>query len=324
MRARIGLKSGMMVLALAAVPSAALAKKAKKAASTPPVVVTPPAVAKAAAAPAPLAITATNATLDNLTVSQAFPAYQSTVKYQVRNATGVPEGFGNHARATTTIRYDAATQSYIIRDTGSTAITSTFAPADKVPAESDATYTVYRKVGSGTTETFRLLNPGAANPLIALTYTSFGAWRRSTPGAATTAVNDTYFVYGIKTAGADVPRTGTGTYTAALDGSFENRTAVYALSGTGSFLADFAAGTIGFSATPVGTPGAGAPLAFGTINGSGPISFKNASFKANGTNGSYAMDIAGYFFGPAAAEIGGTFRLNGGNGNGNGAIVGKQ
>ena len=35
------------------------------------------------------------------------------------------------------------------------------------------------------------------------------------------------------------------------------------------------------------------------------------------------MDVAGNFYGPAAQEIGGTFRIRGNNGNGTGVIAGN-
>lgn len=273
--------------------------------------------------------TATNSSLDNLTVSQAFPAWQSTVKYELPTAGGA-QFFGNYARITTQIRYDAATNSYIVRDTGKASKTSTFAPANVVGAESDATFTVYRKVTGSTTETLRLLNPGAGNPLIALTYVSYGAWRQTTPGTGfqgATQVSDTYFVYGIKTAPADMPRIGTASYNTVIDGTFVNKTGPYTLSGTGNFLANFAAGTISYTATPVGTPASGPVLNFGLVGGSGSIAFGNSSFAGTpntALNPTYKMGLVGYFFGPAASEIGANFQLSGGGGNGNGVMVGHQ
>jgi hypothetical protein len=53
-------------------------------------------------------------------------------------------------------------------------------------------------------------------------------------------------------------------------------------------------------------------IAYGGFNGRGT------------TNGSgYALDVNGNFYGPAAEEIGGLFRIRGGAGNGQGAIVGN-
>jgi hypothetical protein len=281
-------------------------------------------IVAAALAALPAAALAQNSSLDNLTASQAFPAWQSTQKYQLPGSGG-PIFYGNFARINTTIQYDHPTQSYTVRDTGSVSTTSTFAPADIDAGASNTTYTVYSK-NSGT-ETLKLLNPGAGNPLIALTYTSYGQWTRTTAGGGyngADAVNDTFFVYGIKTASGSMPTSGSAVYNTVIDGTFVNSTSVYDLSGTGSITANFGSGTgtISFAATPVGTPSVGAVINFGTINGSGVINA--ATFKGSGSGGGYSMNLAGYFYGPTANEVGADFRLSGNGGNGQGVMVGKQ
>lgn len=268
---------------------------------------------------------AQNATLTNLTASQTFPAWQSTVKYTVPSSgtnAGKPTMFGNFAKVTASVRYDHATKSYIVRDTGSISATSTF--SDENISSSTATFTTYTKPG----ETLKLFNPGVGNPVLPLTYTSYGNWRRSATSGTGTNVNETWFVYGIRTTGANMPRTGGATYNGVIDGSYVNKTTAYALSGSASFNANFQTGSIGYTATPVGTPSAGAPIAFGALSGTGSISYNSASFfiNANSNNPDYKMSMSGYFFGPTANELGATFRLNAsnGSGNGNGVIVAKQ
>ena len=253
-----------------------------------------------------------------------YPAIQSTIKY-TRTATGAT-GYGNYARATSKIVYDAATGTYTVRDTGNLALTSTFTAANRDAAASTTEFSVYKK---GSNESLRVYNSGATVQGIALTYTGYGQWRRTgTPSFGTgTAVNDTYFVYGSKTPSASVPRTGSATYATALDGTYVNKDGAYAVSGTGNLTANFGAGTIGYSATATGTKEiAGPAIAFGTMAGTGSIAFGSSSFKGNGTtNGSgYKMDVNGYFFGPAAQEVGGVFRITGGGGNGQGAMVGVR
>lgn len=252
------------------------------------------------------------------------PAWQSTIKYS-RTATGA-SGFGNLARATTTVVYDPATDTYTVRDTGSLTTKSSFGPANVDAGASNATFTVYKKVNGSTTETFRRLNQSAGNPLIVLSYVDYGQWRRATTNGSTTSVNDTYLVWGQRTPAASVPHTGSASYNTVVDGTFINVNGAYAVSGTGTFGADFAAGTISYSSTATGTPEAGgAALNFGTMTGSGSIAFRSAGFSGTGTtNGSgYAMDVNGNFYGPAVDEIGGVFRIRGGGGNGTGAIVGN-
>jgi hypothetical protein len=253
-----------------------------------------------------------------------YTGWQSTIKYS-KTATAA-SGFKNGARITTQVIYDAATDTYTLRDTGSTAIKSSFAPADIDAGASDATFTVYEKVNGSTTETFRLLNQSPTNPLIVLSYVDYGQWRRATTTGGTTSINDTYVVFGTKTARGDMPHSGNATYNTVLDGTFVNKTGNYAISGTGTFDADFLNGTISYSSTANATPETiGIAFAFGTMTGTGSIAFNSSSFRGNGTaNGSgYSMDVNGGFYGPAAAEIGGVFTLKGNGGNGTGAIVGN-
>lgn len=250
------------------------------------------------------------------------PAVQSTITYS-RTATGA-SGFGNHARATSTVVYDPVTDSYTVRDTGNLAIKSSFGPANIDAGASGAAFTVYTKAGAGSVETLRKLNAGAGNPLIALNYVTYGQWRRSITSGPTTSVNDTYVVWGSKT--ATTPTTGTGSYSTVLDGTFANASGVYAVTGSGTLTANFGAGSIAYGATASGArEGGGTGISFGTMTGSGMIAYSSAGFSGTGsTNGSgYRLDLAGNFYGPAAQEIGGTFRIRGNGGNGTGAIVGQ-
>ncbi len=253
-----------------------------------------------------------------------YPGIQSTIKYS-KSSTAV-SGFGNFTRATSSVVYDPATDTYTVRDTGSLTTTSSFAPADIDGAASDATFTVYRRSTSGFTETFRLLNQGAGNPLIVLTYVDYGQWRRATlVTGGTTNINDTYVVFGTRSPSSAVT-SGNASYSTILDGTFVNKTGNYAVSGTGTFNANFGAGTLDYSSTATGTPETfGVAINFGTLTGSGLIASSSARFSGTGVyNGSgYAMDVNGNFYGPAATEIGGVFRLRGNGGNGTGAIVGN-
>ena len=256
-----------------------------------------------------------------------YPGIQSTIKYSTINAVGACGsatakacGFGNFTRATSSVVYDSVTDTYTVRDTGSLAITSSFGPADI--DSSNATFTVYKK---GTTETFRLLNRSPANPLIVLSYVDYGQWRRTTANGTTTAVNDTYVVFGTKSPSSAVT-SGSASYATVVDGTFVNKDGAYAVSGTGTFNANFGAGTIGYSSAATGTPELGGlAINFGTLTGAGSIAVRSAGFSGTGVyNGSgYAMDVNGNFYGPAAEEIGGVFRLRGNGGNGTGAIVGN-
>jgi hypothetical protein len=277
-----------------------------------------------------IAFAAATAALFVATAAQAapttYPGWQITQKYTTRATAGpcnfntaITCGYANYARATSSVIYDSATDTYTVRDTGSTAIKSSFGPANI--SSSDATYVTYSK-NSGA-ETFRILNTGGVNPLIELSYANYGKWRRTSTSGALTNVNDTYLVWGSKTPASAIT-SGTGSYSTVLDGTFVNKDGVFAVSGSGTFDANFGAGTISYSSTATGTPEAsGSPINFGTLTGAGRVARGN--FAGTGTtNGSgYAMDVNGTFYGPAAEEMGGVFTLRGNKGNGVGAIVGN-
>jgi hypothetical protein len=252
--------------------------------------------------------------------AQAAPvkiaAQQSTITYST--TAGTTSGFGNYARATSTVVYDAATDTYTVRDTGSLTTTSSFGPSDVNSGASNSEFTVYSKNGGN--ETFRRLNQGAGNPVIQLTYVDYGEWKRSTTSGGTTSVNDTYLVFGSKTPGASVPRTGSATYNTIYDGTFVDTHGAHALGGNGSMTANWASASLSYTATITGVPSGS--LAFA---GSDSINFQRDSFTtstSNSTSG-YTLSQYGNFYGPAAQEVGGLFRLTGQSGNGQGAFVGK-
>lgn len=243
---------------------------------------------------------------------------QSTVKYNVPTTTGFGWTGTQYINGTKVI-YDSATDTYTVRDTGSTTTTSTFTGGVAGPD-----YTTYT---NGPNETLTVLNK--SNTIIPLTYVTYGQWRR-TGIAGSFNSNDTFVVFGDKTLRSAMPTSGTGNYTTLYDGTFLNKNGVYAVGGSGTLTANFAGGTIGFTATLTGTPEAGgANIAFGSWTGSGTIANGGPSFTGNGgTNGNgYALNIWGNFYGPAADEVGGNFKLRGTTtatrGNGTGAFVGN-
>jgi hypothetical protein len=235
-----------------------------------------------------------------------LPAQQSTIKYST--TAGVTSYFTNYARATSTVVYDPATNTYTIRDTGSLTTKSTFGPT----GAASGNFTVYTK---SPTETFRVLNKGA----VALTYVDFGEWRRSSTASGTTSVNDTYLVFGNKTARGGLPVTGTATYSTIYDGSFVDKNGAHALDGTGGIAANFGSGSLTYTANINGVP-VGA-LAFA---GSGLINSRTVGFTTNNSTNGYTLRQYGNFYGPQAAEVGGLFHLSGGSGNGQGAFAGHQ
>jgi hypothetical protein len=248
-----------------------------------------------------------------------LPAWQSTIKYST-TSTGA-SGYGNYARATSKVVYDSAAGTYVVRDTGSLTTTATFGPSNLV--SSSGNFSTYGTA----TNSFRRLNQSPSNTLIALTYVDYGQWRRTSTASGTTSVNDTYLVWGSRTPSANIPRTGSASYSTIVDGTFVNKDGAYAVNGSGSLTATFDTASIAYSATATGTKEIGpGSIAFGTMTGTGSISFAAGMFRGTGTADTqgYKMDVVGNFYGPAAQEIGGLFRITGNSGQGQGAIVGHQ
>jgi hypothetical protein len=234
------------------------------------------------------------------------PAQQSTITYSTSG--GVTSYFSNYARATSIVVYDPVANTYTIRDTGSLTTKSTFGPTG-TPA---GNFTIY---SNGPNETFRVLNQAA----VSLTYVDFGEWKRTSTSGATTSTNDTYLVWGTKTARNDMPVSGSATYNTIYDGNFVDKNGEHALNGTGGITADFGNGTLSYTAAINGVPVG--PLAFA---GNGTINSRQVGFTTTTTSSGYTFNQYGNFYGPGAAEVGGLFRLYNRTGNGQGAFAGHQ
>jgi hypothetical protein len=223
----------------------------------------------------------------------------------------------------TTVHYDAASGTYIFTD-GSAQMG--FSRKEIVASSSTPAYTFYRDSASGAT--LRLLNQSAANPRIALTYVTYARW---TPVPQSPIIlNDNYVVFGSVTPSANMPRTGSASYNAILDGTYQNKSGTYDLGGSASFVANFGAGSLNMTLTAVGTRRTdGSQLQFGQLSGAGKIDIATSSFFASHPyDGATRFSTSGSFYGPQANEIGGAFTisstLGGSNGAGAGALVGKR
>lgn len=232
----------------------------------------------------------------------------------------------------TTVHYDAASGTYVFND-GQQNIS--FSRTEYVAARSTAAYTYYRDTATGAT--LKLLNQSATNPVIALTYVTYGKW---TPIAQPPVVlNDNYVVFGSITPASAVPRSGSASYNFILDGTWQQTGSpsgkTYSMAGNGRLVADFTNATMGLTVTPVATNLTnGSQIAFGTLTGGGFIDASTSSW--NATSRTRAADgtktlfsASGNFFGPSAQEIGGAFTLTRTLGTqeigaGAGAIVGKK
>lgn len=228
----------------------------------------------------------------------------------------------------TTVHYDAASGTYVFND-GSSNIS--FSRSEYVASKSSAAYTFYKDSSTGAT--LKILNQSATNPVIALTYVTYAKW--SPVPQPPIIINDNYVVFGSLTPASSVPRTGSASYNAIIDGSYRTQKGGnYTLSGKGKFTANFGTGSMAMTLTPIATASNGSTLGFGTLSGSGFIdsstSSWNATSRTRAADGTKTLFSAnGNFYGPQANEIGASFTLTQTLGTqtigaGAGAIVGRK
>jgi hypothetical protein len=271
----------------------------------------------------------TNTSLAPLQFSDTFsfsPA--GVIQYTVTRPTGAATARTGTSVFTTDgdrVRYDANAGSYTLES--SLVPQVTFGSVDKVAASTNATVTAYQKANGTRQDNLALFNAGSGNPVLALTYVSYGAQQSITDRGNTLDVDTAFFTFGIATAAADMPRTGTASYRTTLDGQFADTSGVYALGGSSSLTADFAAATVAFSMTPVGTNVvSGITKDFGTQSVSAAMQSGTNRFSGQGISNAegYRAGFQGAFYGPQAAEVGGVFSIVGNNGFGTGAVVGRK
>lgn len=207
--------------------------------------------------------------------------------------------------------------------------TSTFTSANLDAAASNASTVAYTfALPNGSVSNVRLLNPAPGNPKIDLSYGSYGQWQSTTTLLGSVATQETWFVFGAIT-GDDIPHTGSATYRTAIDGHWVADGDLRTVVGSGTFSANFAAGTtqVSLDLNGVSTK-TGQAFALGSFSGSGMIDPAYRAFSgelATTSGSSYKGEYGGFFFGPAAAEAGAVFGLtNGSGGVVNGVIMGKR
>jgi len=262
--------------------------------------------------------------LINVTQNDDFAASTKQTSFTAAKGSGTITSVGSVSGAANTyVHYDVASKRYTV---GGLSSTPSFSEANKSASKSNAVLSVYEKTSGSRNETFLLFNPGAGNSSLALTYASYGAWLIMDDRSTSIDANISFFTFGTRTAAADMPRTGTASYNTIMDGIFADSSGFYSLSGTGSFTADFGASTIAFQANPFAANQLGGPSKYlATFAGSGAIDSNTARFNGNTTNADgLRLDLNGYFYGPGAAEMAGTFSLSGMNATGVGAIAGKK
>ncbi|WP_010543374.1 transferrin-binding protein-like solute binding protein [Sphingomonas elodea] len=265
-----------------------------------------------------------NLSLTDVRFTEGFTGAGARIRYSV-SGTGSAGGFDSGvplSSNTLAVRYDASTQSYTIAMDQFTS--AAFGPADRTSGSN--TLTNYEKRVPGRQENLSLFNPGAGNPQLVLTYTSYGAYQSISEGSPI-GVDTIFFAYGVRTVPSDMPKSGTATYTTRVDGQFAGTSGVYALGGDSNFTADFAAATVratlqlrGQNVVTGGLREFGIHSLAGTIRSESVGVFFNAAGGSNGTT----VNMQGTFYGPAAAEIGANFGMLNADGRGVGVLVGRR
>lgn len=226
------------------------------------------------------------------------------------------------------LSYDAATGAYTVTD--ATGASATFLPSSRSPADSNATISVYSRVSGNRSDQLALFNPGAANPRMALSYVSYGAWQQITDNGATVDVAQQYLLFGVRQA-SNAPSTGSASYSTIVDGLWANPDGIYALGGTSSFTANFTNMTVSTTLNLTGQHvSTNQVKPMGLFTGAGSIAALGGGFSGTfthqGTDADgtvYTGGFAGAFFGPQGQEMGYTFSLTGQGAAAAGAVVGK-
>ncbi|HZF46735.1 MAG TPA: transferrin-binding protein-like solute binding protein, partial [Sphingomonadaceae bacterium] len=190
-----------------------------------------------------------------------------------------------------------------------------FSAADKVGGESNASYTVYRKQEGQTVNELRVANPGAGNPTIALTYSSYGIWTTKTPqnGTGNVEVGKSYFTYGLLTDPSIFPVTGSASYKGIILGSGKSITGegnYYDVSGTFGANVNFATLTITGSLNPIirNSQTSQALSLPSSLSFNGQVNAGSSSFGMGTPSlgaGDVGISLGGFFYGPTANEMAG-------------------
>ena len=255
--------------------------------------------------------TPVNTSLTGQLQSERFPAQAArlVVSTAAGSTTAAPEqtGYGTMA-----ITYNSGTGAYTVTDSGTSTLT-VFTPADATGGSSD-----FKRFAFGN-QTLNILQNGAANPRINLTYVTYGVWTEIGTNGTTTYRTA---AVGVQTPYGVVPRTGNATYAGIVDGYWSTGTDVRRLLGsTGKVDVAFDTGVVNTQLTLSGTTnltnsGTGSRVPLGVFQGAGtitastnlftgPLRYVEGSLGGNVYSGSYS----GGFYGPAAQEVGVSFSL---------------
>lgn len=265
----------------------------------------------------------TNSSLANLQYSETFNTASASQAITLNGAnmvgsvTSAQGGMGPSVQ----LEYDASARSYFLKVNQGSLVANELFSATQGSLSPAGNLTTYDKAGS-----FLVLTN--ANAVTGLSYASLGGWAKVTP--STSRIETAYFAFGVQTPASSMPRTGSASYDVTITGMLADDIEPNTMDGSGVINANFASGAVQGTFSMVATglmTEAEVPFDF-TATASIGANSNRFSGSATGTSTSYAAGMtgnwAGAFFGPNAAEVGGSFRLTGSDGfNAVGAFVGR-
>jgi hypothetical protein len=226
------------------------------------------------------------------------PGVTTTTDFAV---TGYERGAGDTtvadlATSGFTVRYDAASQSYLIA----------------LPSFGGGEPGAFSKTSQSAQAYFGTIPDSTGTAHVIARNPASGPYQYSTVATidSSETTPNSVFAFGLATPDGAVPITGTATYAANLAGAVFGVN--YGVEGTASFAFDFAAGTLGGSMSPVVIDGWGIGYPVG------PYTFNNAVYSAGSTSFAGAMThstnnltgaFSGRFTGPVGQELIGRFNL---------------
>lgn len=258
--------------------------------------------------------------------SQGGNSNFSTSGVQINATPSTSSASSNPYGSGVMVAYNASSQTYTL--TAPDGTTASFSPNNLYSAATTANSVQYIKsTGSGSSEVEDNLTLGTASVNgVALSYTMFGEWIHINASGLSVWLA----TGGVPTLASDMPKTGTATYSVAVNGGAQLGGQDYSVQPTnssGTFSANFGAGTVATSLTLGGTPtvaGVGTATTFGTFNGTGTITTGGPGFTGTFSVGSNPSVFTGNFNGPQAAEVGYSWAINTGNFSASGITVGKK
>ncbi|WP_293882952.1 transferrin-binding protein-like solute binding protein [Sphingomonas sp.] len=265
-----------------------------------------------------------NSSFDALTVAETFNTVASTARANL-DANGAVTGIATTQagfKSDVTIAYNPANQSYTVSTArGGINNQTTFTSADS--DSSPAGILTYSKSISPTEGAQLLLTKPSG-----LHYSALGTWTDGSESSSGALVQASIFAFGQETAFVSLPKTGSATYQLLVAGIGREGAVPYGIGGVGTASVNFSNASLAADLRAGLYDGNGNIVSTQTLTGTATIASDFARFAGslqgtvNGTPVTGPMN--GAFFGPAAEEIGGSFKVTGGQFEAVGGFVGVK